>query len=329
MAKIINRFVTIIPARETYFMAVDNPATKISREVIFLNYGLLSPYKNGDLIFYSDKQKLYIWFTKEKLPSKKIYLPEAFLFFKAFKSKKDVILIREKEQQTVFVVIKNHILVSQITKGKETDLNQSVELLKKQYSLFSPAIITVSDPLTLSHLSLKDIIKFAYIFNLEPQTLLKNALEYCKVPFIVLLLVLNIADFSSYLYLNHVLHQEKSVLAKIERRNVAIKKQFKHLEEQKAFWDSFEQNELRYPNISTTLTVITDALLKHQGHINLFRQKENMINLWVVSTSSSALVQDLMKTGYFANIKVLNTAQDREDKGKEMARLELRIRERI
>lgn len=327
-AKIVNRFVEIIPSEETYFLSVERPSFKVNREVIQLNYATLSPFKKTEIIYYPDKEKLYLWFIPEGWRSKKISIPEGFLLYRSYNGDKDAILIKEGDKKITFVVIKDHNLVTELIKEKETDIAQFIELLKREYSLVSAEVIKINEPVTIKFVGIKDVISFAPALNVSPNVILRKALEGAKVPFIVFLLLLNVGDLGTYVYYNRVLNRENAKLFALRKQNASLKKEFKTLEKQKNFWVNFEKNVLKYPDTFHVLNALTCEVLKHHGKINMYHQNGNLISIWVVSDSSSTLVEGLMKGGCFKNIKILNIIQDQKDKTKEIARLEMRLKEK-
>ena len=331
--KITRRFTEIVPTEQTFFLCVDKPGIKnFNKKLIMLNYSLLSPFIKTDLMFYVDKKKLYIWFVKEKLSAGKIYIPEGFLLFKSFKNAQNVIVIKENNSNTTFIVIKNGMLAAQTIKNKETDQDEFIELLKKEHSLKESETVRVESSKTLS-ININDSIKFLLSqLELDFSSIMQNVYEQSKLPVITLLVILNIADFSYYIYSNSLLNSRKKVFVTLEQKNNLIKTEFEKLEFQKKFWSNFRANELKYPNVYTTLNIISKIIAGHNGYIKTISRKGNIVDMWVVSDSSSNLVNDLTKSGYFTNIQILSINQIsriNQRNNEEVAHIEAKIKEKI
>ncbi|HDL01417.1 MAG TPA: hypothetical protein ENH23_04210, partial [candidate division Zixibacteria bacterium] len=198
MAKLISGilgyFTEIIPSGETYFISRTVPDTKLTKEIVQLNYGSLSPYKNGDILFFKDEGKVYIWFTKNKLPAKKVSIPEGFLLFKAYDNKNEAIIILRKADSYNIVVVRNKIFLTQVSKINAEPDTQFIEMLKKEYSLKNPEVVTIVNSDDLFKLSIKDVLLFFDSFNFNAKSFINLVYEQSKIPVIVLLILISFLD---------------------------------------------------------------------------------------------------------------------------------------
>ncbi len=316
--------IKIIPIEETYFIKTQIPDIKLNKDIVLLNYGSLSPFTNGDAVFYKDKKNLYMWFTKNKIDSKKIYIPEGFLVYKTHKKQNNSIIIKniQKNNQGI-VIIRDGVLIAQFCKRNLE--NEYIELLKKEYSLTNPEIIR-ADNSQEYEVNIDDILKFSHSLNINMQSIITKTYEELKVPAIILLLLVNIFNISIYEYTNSMVSKKKTELRTIEQLNEKIKKQFGTLEKKSGFFKEFMNSELKYPNLYIILSAITSSVLKNKGKITLYRQSGNLIDMWVVSNSPSSIVNSLMSTGYFSSVDVISIAQFLDDRTKEVGHLELRMK---
>ncbi len=321
----LKRFVRIVPIEETYFIKREIPNIKLNKEIIKLNYGSLSPFKDGDAIFYKDKHSLYIWFTKNRMDSKKIYIPEGFLLYKEYAEEGDSILIKEiSDNYFGVVVVKNKNMAAQFLKSGVD--NGFIEMLKKEHSLISPKIKTLGKDTVVNRIDMQDIQKFANSLNLDLRSVLLTVYEELKIPVIVFLVLLNVFDLFIYKYVSGAINEKKAELNRIEQSNKAIKDKFIFLEESGKFFKGFVDNELKYPNIYVVLSTITKSVGKNGGAILAYRQAYNIVDFRVISNSTSSIVNSLISTGIFDNVQVINISQSFRDKTKEIGKLELKIK---
>ena len=321
----LKRFVRIVPIEETYFIKKEIPNIKLNKEIVKLNYGSLSPFKDGDVIFYKDKYSLYIWFTKNKLDSKKIYIPEGFLLYKEYTQEGDSILIKEIDNNHFgVVVVKNKSVTAQFLKSNIDD--GFIEILKKEHSLLNPEIETLGKDTVVNRIDIQDIQKFASSLDINFKSALLTVYEELKIPVIVFLLLLNVFDFFIYKYVSGAVVEKKAELNRIEQSNKAIKDKFVFLEESGKFFKGFVDKELKYPNIYVVLSTITKSVGENGGAILSYRQAYNIVDLRVISNSTSSIVNSLISTGIFDNVQVVNITQSFKDKTKEVGSLELKIK---
>lgn len=325
ISKVLKYFTNIVPINETYFVSDTIPNIKLTKEMIKINYGMLSPYKNGDVIFFSDKKYVYIWFTRNKLTTKKISIAEGLILFNMFNTADEAIIILEKGNSCGIAVVKDKRLMTQIFKKEAQPNEKFIELLTKEYSLRNPKVITVKNSEAF-RLNLKDILSSLNSFNFDMKTFINNIYEQAKMPIIILLIILNFGNFFTSVYLDRTLKAKQNTLEKIKESNKGIKKEFDLMDKENLFWNDFKTREFGYPNLHKLLSVITESIMKNNSQINIIRQSSDSINMWVVSDSIPLIVQNLVSTGYFKSISVIRISHDNNDKSKEVGDLQLRLK---
>ncbi len=325
ISKVLGYFTNIVPINETYFVSDTIPNIKLTKEMIKINYGMLSPYKDGDVIFFSDKKYVYIWFTRNKLTTKKISIAEGLILFNMFNTADEAIIILEKGNSCGIAVVKDKRLMTQIFKKEAQPNEKFIELLTKEYSLRNPKVITVKNSEAF-RLNLKDILSSLNSFNFDMKTFINNIYEQAKMPIIILLIILNFGNFFTSVYLDRTLKAKQNTLEKIKESNKGIKKEFDLMDKENLFWNDFKTREFGYPNLHKLLSVITESIMKNNSQINIIRQSSDSINMWVVSDSIPLIVQNLVSTGYFKSISVIRISHDNNDKSKEVGDLQLRLK---
>jgi len=319
--RIIRNFICIIPDEEIYFVRLEVPNVRINSDVIKINYGSLSPFKDGDFIFYKDKNWLYIWFTKNKLNLRKVNIPEGYLAAKKhLKSKGDVIVItRKKKNVFSVVVVKDGSILTHFIRHGIDDL--FLDFLKKEYSLENTEVEKI-DKLNFD-VDIKDIFRFAKPLEMNEKLHFDSVYEEIKKTLIIFLILINVFNFSLYEYVSKIENNKRSKLLELKKANKVIKDKFDYLEKEKQFFDKFAANELKYPNLYKLLYVITYNVAQNDGLILKYEQSYNNIRLSVRADSISSIVSNLMTTGYFHRIQILNISQYNKDKTKEVGVLKL------
>ena len=323
-------FYSLVPVEDTFFKSVDIPkGIKLSKEIVLINYSHLSPFPDGDVIFYRTKNSLYLWFVRYKLKSR-VNIPEGYIIYKQFKDRKNAITIVEKKRSFVFSVIKNGELVSQFSLSKSVPVNidERVEFLKREHSLKQPDIIkkSISDIKTKPDLT--DILKFSH-FSLDRRSIQEFILEEIKIPIILILVGLSIYDIFLLNYLSSLKEEKVKVLQELKKENQDIKNLLMKLEEKRNFWKRFISEEFKFENLYNVASAVASTLKKYEGTLKSFNSTENMVDLWIESkVSSSKLIDELLKTGYFEEIKVLSSVRPPQKEDIEIINMQLFLKEK-
>ncbi len=320
----------VIPVEDTFFKSVSIPkGVKLSKETVQINYGHMSPFPEGDVIFYRSKSNLYIWFVRYRL-SEKVNIPEGYLIYKQFKDKNNTVIIVEKEKSVIFSVIKNGELVSQFSLSKSVPVNidERVEFLKKEYSLKNPQILKKSVRELRFKPDITDILKFSHV-KIDTRTLLSTFVEEVKIPIILVLLGISLYDIFLLNYLKTLKEQKIETLQKLKMENQDVKNLLSTLEEKGKFWRNFLSKEFKFENLYNVASAVAETLKNNRGKIKTFNATENMVDLWIESkATSSKLVDELLKTGYFEEIKVLSSTKSPVKEGVEIINMQLFLKEK-
>ena len=319
-------FIHIIPINQRFFIKVRKPGTKITKENIILNYIHHSPYKSGDIIFFKDKTNIYIWFTKEKLQGRKIFIPEGFLIYKNYAPKlRDAIITKKLGNGYGIIITKNRTITAQLFKNSLT--KKDLELLEKEHSLKNAELINVNE--TKDYNFTPEILRF-FINNFDHD--FKKTLSYIyeeiKLPVIIFLLLINIFDLFTFEYISTILKNKEKKLKVLEKHNEKVIDKFNILERESDFFRKFSESELAYPSIYTVLSTISKIMIKNNSIIKEYHQYGNQINMLVISSSPSSIINDLSDTNYFSSIQIINVSQY-VGTNKEIANINLLLKRKI
>ncbi len=322
----VSRFFEILPIEETQLVIVDiAEKVKPTKELIRLNYSQLSIFKDGDFVFYKEKDKLFIWFTGLRL-GKKLYVPEAFLIYETFKGKGSAVILKSAKGKSCVLIIKNSSLEAQFCRKGEIN-SEYLELIRKKYSLDNADIIEIDDTISLK-VSLSSILRFSRSIDLNPKVLLERGYETIKIPTIVALFLINVYGLSMYVYIHSQIKRSKDELITLKVENKKIKKKFELLKNESKFFKTFVASELKYPSFPETLDLVARIVLKNKAKIRMYNQYEGEVELEVISSSTSSLANELLSTKFFKDVQIISTSQYFRDKTKEIGRLKLLLKER-
>ncbi len=320
---LLNRFVEVLPIEKTYLIIVDAPKDiKITKNLVRLNYSHLSPMKDADFVFLKRINKLFIWFTNDKL-AKKIYIPEAFLLLQRFKSKKEAVVLKNTEGKSCVLVIKNGKILSQFCTKDISTLH--LDLIKRKFNLSNPEIINLNGNLQ-EKIGFRSVLKFLPNLNVNSKDVARNLYECIKVPIIVVLVLFDVFGLLTYNYLNYQIKRSKAELSSLKLESKDAKHKFEKLQSYGDFFRSFEDEELAYPSFYEALSKVLSVLKKNGAKLVSYNQYQGSIALHIISPSISSVVNDLLSYKSFKDVQVLNTSQYYYDKSKEQGNLKILLK---
>ena len=323
---LVESFFKVIPIKDSVFLRKDTPDIKLTRELVSLNYEMFSPYNNGDFVFYQDGKSLLLWFTAFDV-SKEFYIPESLLFYmKAQKENTNNAFVFKKDPKEgcSIAVIKEGSLVSQVYSKDGCSI---FPVLKREFSLKGDIVsleIKKGDAI-FDSISLKDVLTLFKFLNLNYKKIYRYIYEEVKVLLILLFLVLILYNFTLFAYTSSQVSKKANELEVLKKQNKDVKKKFKELEEAHAFFSKFISKELNHPYLSEVIYTLSEIFYKNETSVNTYRQAGKIVNVWVKTPSVSNLVNSLMSSGYFDNVKVLKSSSSGSS-GMENAELELTLR---
>jgi len=317
--------IEIIPVEDTFFVVAEKPPDVwLSKEAIELNYKHLSPFKEGDMISYQTKEKVFIWFVRYPLVSeKKLFIPEGYLIFKRLKDYREAIGVYRKDELTAVSVVKDGSLLSQMVFRHEY-LHEKMELLEKEYSLISPEIIEIAP--SMLKISLKDILNFAN-FSFEKEKILESFIEYLTVPLVFTFFFVTAFNVGLKKYLENLKVEKQMELQNLKKKNKDVRELVYELQEKSSFWKKFLKNEIKYPDFHFILGGFLKAVKKNKGYVNYFEMNGNQISAWIgVRTGDTTVVNDLLQTGIFKSVKIVSSVKDRKKEGYDILNLEILVK---
>lgn len=305
--------IKIIPIEETYLRVFDKPPkVRLSRQVIAINYGNLSPYPGGGHLSCQSADAIFVWYLKQQLPeSMAISIPEAFLAWRFFRERNNAIVQIPRNGLLSMLVIQNGELRAQLTRasGDGEAQAQALDLLKREYSLSNAEILTL-EPTVRFKVSPRDLVTFAAL-ELKPINFVERAVALLKAPLIAVLLITS----GFYLYdesrLESSYGEKMKYLARLKRENGDLQSSLEEVREKTAYWHDFIAREQAYPDYYQALSALTGVVSRHDGYVNTVEYSENRFTVWIgIKSSEAATIKELIATGVFLEVKLLSSTKD-------------------
>jgi len=304
-------FIKIIPIEETYLRVFEKPPkTRLTRQIITINYGDLSPYPGGGHLSAQTDASIFVWYLKQPLPAgMTVHIPEGYLAWRFFKDRTNALVLLPRQGMLSVLVIQNGELRAQLTRAGGAGEAEVLDLLKREYSLQNIEVIRLAPTVTFN-VKPRDMITFAD-FDFKPANLLEQAVALVKVPLIATLLITS----GFYIYQENRLEsyyaEKTAYLARLKRENGNLQSSLEEVREKTSYWRDFIAKEQAYPDYYQILSILTGVVQRHGGYFNMVEYSDNRLTVWTGSKSSEAtIIKDLLATGVFQEVKLLSSTKD-------------------
>lgn len=204
-------YIAIVPSEETYFYTTSLPKnTKLSKDLLRLNYEKHSPFKPKEIITTEEKTELLLWFCKKSITAP-VAIPEDYLLYQLLKQEhQDALILLEMPEYTKALVIKEGRLRNAFM--METTDSGFLEMSKDEYGVRDVVEYSLEEYLLLTQGSLKLLnLPLLYKFSqlsLDPKELLEKTVEQASYPLSFLLVFAMLINF----YHNSSLQKEIDLL---------------------------------------------------------------------------------------------------------------------
>ncbi len=311
---LLDKFCKILPLGSYYFMLVSKPKkVKLTRDLIYINFSNYSIFKNSEILYLEDGDRIYLWFIDRDFLIKnkfkqKIFIPEGLLISKALNDD-NVIIVLKKDNDLFCIVKKSNIIQTEI-KININEKDNYLSILKKKYKINN---IKYYDNLNtiFFHIKIKDFIKDlkGLILNqVDIKQQIYTISDIIIVPLIILFIGLGIDKILYYSYINKKINIISKELNIIEHKNKSIKSKYNYLEKENFFWKNFKKEELSSPSFFLTLNSVFLALKNSNAQLRFFSKNSNLVNIIVSGTSTSKLIKNLLSLNIVKEVSVLNNS---------------------
>ena len=204
-------YIAIVPSKDTYFYTTSLPKnTKLSKDLLKLNYEKHSPFKPQEIITVEEKTELLLWFCKKSI-SAPVAIPEDYLLYQILKTEhQNALFLLETPECKKALVIKEGRLRNAFV--MEIADPSFLEMSKDEYGVHDVIEYNLEQYLLLAQRSLKLLnlpllYKFSQI-SLDPKELVEKTIEQASYPISFLLLFAVLINF----YHNSSLQKEIDTL---------------------------------------------------------------------------------------------------------------------
>lgn len=298
---------------ENSFLHIEDfkSSVSMSKKVVHTNFTSLSPYQKSTLTYLSQNNSLFVWFIPTL--EKKIFIPEAYLLYKALLSKghRDIIAIFDLPNPSL-VVIKDANLLSQTRIPKEDKL--FFERLTHEYGITNIKHFTSDEHAHLLSTAYAKLSpkQWQQILSLElPKfSSFSKHIEPLYLPFAIIFLAAIGYHYALNYYLKTTLEDAQTLFQNGRGVTLPIKNELKRIEKNKENWELFLTRTLVRPDaLSATLPILkvadeTDTLLKY---IKVSAAKAEVV---VETSSATDFIKELIKTKAYENIKLEHSKTD-------------------
>jgi len=256
-------YIAIVPSKKSYFYTTSLPKnTKLSKELLRLNYEKHSPFKPKEIISTEEKSELLLWFCKESI-TPPIAIPEDYLLYQLLKQEhqdalillqtpeyKKALVIKEGRLRSAFIMQSNDPSFLAISKD-EYGVCEVIEYNLEQYLLLAKR--------SLKLLNLPLLYKFSQL-SLNPKELLNKTVEQASLPLSFLLIFAILINF----YHNTSLQKEINTLTQsyqeIRQNNQNLIDTIHQHNQEVELFEEFIAKELLYPDPLLVLEQLYELL---------------------------------------------------------------------
>jgi hypothetical protein len=301
--------ITIVPVEQTFLRVFDKPKkVRLNPQVIEVNYGHLSPFRNGGHLFFQTQESIYVWYLPHPVSKNSIHIPEGYLLYRFFRDRRDAVVLLPRNGAVNAMAISQGELRAQVT-FSEGEQKRQLDLFRREYAMADPEVVRLE---ANARFSAKpgDIMAFAH-FDLRPSELLEQGMALAKAPAMAMLLI--IAGFTLYQEsrLQALVAERKVTLQRLKRENGPMQDALEQVRDQGTFWRDFIAREQGYPDLYRILAQVTGVIERHGGYLNTVEYADNRLTVWTgLKSSEAAIIRDLLATGLFQEVKLLSSGKD-------------------
>jgi len=295
------------------------PNTKLTKELIELNYKRYSPFIKFDMIFYIEKDFLYIWFIKNGLSDVEkniVIIPNSFLLYKSL-SKKDAIYICNTEIKQILVVKNSKLLASSFVENISDEMLSIIQTeyqLKEIVQLSNDSVDSLYQE-AIQEFSLSDIIKFSRI-RVDKQSIQDFIIEKMTYPLIGLILLYIVISYAQGYYMQKIVDEKSYEFKTLKMKNSAINKTIHEHNKMVEKFQDFMTKELYVVDPYRVLFDMYKVIKKNDKAILKSFKVSNQLVKIKIETDEDPIkyLERLNKISYFENAVIENVLKRKKHK---------------
>jgi len=285
------RIFTLVPCEYTYFLSREIPDNlKLNKEYIKLNFGHLSPFKEYDVLFFKEGNKLYIWFIDGKAIKKDVtvFIPESLLYSIILKENfhEGILLLHKRNKNISCIFILNKGEIVDIITTKSSITKDFISLLKKKF--FNLEVIEL-DPQDIKFNKIKLLLKIIKIIIqnskiTKRRTVIKKVIQLTNAVLLSALIVKLIL----LLTINFKINAQKEKISKLQQKVYQVASEYFFIEKNAQIWLSLEK-KLYLRKLINIMRYILNILAKYNLEIKSISVTPRNLTLNVISKTPSFL----------------------------------------
>lgn len=206
-------YIAIVPSTQSYFYSTSLPKnTKLSKDLLRLNYEKHSPFKPQEIITTEEKTELLLWFCKEKMNAP-VAIPEDYLLYQILKTEHQnaMFVLQTPEHQKALIIKEGRLRNSFVLNTSDQSF---LEMSKDEYGVhklitYDKQAYSLLKERALKLVNLATLYKFSQL-SLDPKELLEKTVEQASYLLSFLLIFTILINF----YHNSSLQREIDTLTK-------------------------------------------------------------------------------------------------------------------
>lgn len=297
-----NLIVKIVPCEDSVFFRENVPDdVKLTKDLVELNYGYLSPFDEADLFYLKEGKELYIWFFKKD--RSKVSIPECLILYGSLKGKRDGIYVYKKQNgKCVISVLKKGILLEQVIVECE-ELESVLSILTTKYSMSRNAIFEI-DKLNIGNFQVVKFLVKKFLQDLYQLSIHNKEVFLLFVVTVMYAIVL--AKFLSVAYLRYEADRLSSQAGELIKSLQSEQKKFLYLEESALTWKSISQL-VTLDKIFLVYTRILKTLEENDVRIQSISMTPSEIKIEVLAKDPSFL-KGLLNVPFVSNVNLISSS---------------------
>jgi len=309
------RYLSTLPMQESFFYTTPLQEQKrFERDILYLNFAHLSPYKDFELLPFYEGNRLLLWITPSQIDSKPFVIPEAYLLYQTLqKEYGDGIFMIEDSIDKVLVIKTNRLEAAYCG----YHLQEQKEVLLDEYGVENIYLISQVKAKNMLEQALTSYPIWQYYHWYHAQESIKDkALEYLNratLPIAVVIALFIASEYAKDRYIASSYEKLQEEYKSIKKQNDPYRNERKALKESIAFNNSFYHDVLIYPNSMDVMEHLF-GIVAHENNstIKNLKLSGSKMTLNIETLEPISILNAVLKSGYFATFKIQSTRKIRK-----------------
>ena len=300
----------IIDVENSFFYSSTLPSgTKLTRELIELNYRRYSPFINFDMIYYIDDDYLYIWFIKDgvkKIENNLVLIPNTFLLYKQL-NQKDGIYVCDMQIKQVLVIKNSRLLSASFFEELNDD---ALAIMRTEYQLENIVYLAENEINSLYKQAKKefefiDILKFSRV-QVDRKRVVDFLIEKMTYPLVGLILVYMLISYTQAYLMQEEISKKSEEFLQLKSKNTTVNRAIHQHNKMVDKYQNFSTKELQHTDPYRVLFDMYKVIKKSDKAILRSLKISNGIAKIQIETNEDPIkyLERLNKITYFKDVVI-------------------------